>query len=353
LLSQGGSGVNDLGNSYNVVGIGIAKAANIVWNAESTGRLQPQSQYIDARTAMIEAARALNNGIIGSSDEISVTDAWYAVGVGPYISGSDIAPCSVNTSYSVSTDVTSVTWNIPSNLQIISGQGTNTIVVRPVASGTSQGAVIQLTGTFRGETLKLSKTISVGCRYITSLTASSTSVSPGSNVTFTAYPTFPASEGDYEWMVSPTTGASQSPWRNTNYITFSGGSSSYVVGVRAISSCTTPGSWTTTYIGVSSLSAPISFTASVDPSNSVVVSFDSGTPEESGISAASASLSTKQMQTYNWQLLYAITGALAASGQIASIGGVLNFSNLPTGVYLLKIDMDNNGTPATQKIILK
>jgi len=80
LLSQGGSGTNDLNNSYSVVGIGIPEAANIVWNAESTGKLLSQSQYSDARTAMISAATELYGA--SSNEVIQTTRAWYAVGVG-------------------------------------------------------------------------------------------------------------------------------------------------------------------------------------------------------------------------------------------------------------------------------
>jgi Zn-dependent metalloprotease len=39
LLSEGGSGTNDLGNSYDVSGIGIDKAARIVYRAETQYRL--------------------------------------------------------------------------------------------------------------------------------------------------------------------------------------------------------------------------------------------------------------------------------------------------------------------------
>ncbi|HSC37611.1 MAG TPA: M4 family metallopeptidase, partial [Chitinophagaceae bacterium] len=80
LLSQGGSGINSLGNTYNVTGIGIAKAASIVWYAEQNF-LGPNSQYADARTAMIAAAAALD--CANTTNLVaSVTNAWYAVGVG-------------------------------------------------------------------------------------------------------------------------------------------------------------------------------------------------------------------------------------------------------------------------------
>jgi len=84
LLSQGGSSTNDLGNSYNVAGIGITEAANIVWRAEQN-YLGVNSQYSDARTAMITAATDLY--CANSPEVAAVTNAWYAVGVGAAYSG--------------------------------------------------------------------------------------------------------------------------------------------------------------------------------------------------------------------------------------------------------------------------
>ena len=104
LLSQGGSGtIDDKGvNAYNITGIGIDKAANIVWDAESTGKLLSQSQYADARTAMISAATDLYGNC--STETISVTNAWYAVGV-----GSQFISTSVNFTNQIVTTNTTVT----------------------------------------------------------------------------------------------------------------------------------------------------------------------------------------------------------------------------------------------------
>ena len=79
ILTVGESGTNDLGNSYNVTGIGIDKAAAIAYRNLSV-YLSSNSQYADARTGAIQAAIDLYGA--GSPEEIAVTDAWYAVGVG-------------------------------------------------------------------------------------------------------------------------------------------------------------------------------------------------------------------------------------------------------------------------------
>jgi Zn-dependent metalloprotease len=83
LLSQGGTGTNDLGNTYNVTGIGINKAAAIVYKAE-TSYLTSSANYAQFRTATISAA--IDTFGNNSTEVIAVTNAWYAVGVGnPYI----------------------------------------------------------------------------------------------------------------------------------------------------------------------------------------------------------------------------------------------------------------------------
>ena len=79
LLANGGTGVNDNGDSYNIQGIGIDKAAKIAyWNM--TDVLQRASQYSDARAGAIAAARMLFGHC--SNEEIQTTNAWAAVGVG-------------------------------------------------------------------------------------------------------------------------------------------------------------------------------------------------------------------------------------------------------------------------------
>ena len=85
LLSQGGSGTNDLGNAFSVAGVGIDAAAKIAFRAESV-YLTASSTYANARTAAISAATDLYGA--GSTQVTAVTNAWYAVGVGAAAGGS-------------------------------------------------------------------------------------------------------------------------------------------------------------------------------------------------------------------------------------------------------------------------
>lgn len=82
LLSNGGNGRNDLGNNYQVTGVGIEKAAKIAFR-NLTLYLISTSNYKDARFFSIKAAEDLFGKC--SKEVEATTNAWYAVGIGnPY-----------------------------------------------------------------------------------------------------------------------------------------------------------------------------------------------------------------------------------------------------------------------------
>ncbi len=82
LISEGGRGTNDNGDDYDVTAIGMDKGAQIVYRAESV-YMTSSTDYADMRTYTIQAARDIYGQ--GSDEEQTVTNAWYAVGVGsPY-----------------------------------------------------------------------------------------------------------------------------------------------------------------------------------------------------------------------------------------------------------------------------
>ncbi len=83
ILTAGKSGTNDKGDTYNVNGIGIDKAAQITFAMENY--MNSNSTYTSARTYGIQAAKDLYGAY--SAEEIAVTNAFYAVGVGAAYSG--------------------------------------------------------------------------------------------------------------------------------------------------------------------------------------------------------------------------------------------------------------------------
>lgn len=88
LLAEGGSGTNDNNDSYNVIGIGVDKAAKVAFRNNTT-KLSSNSTFADARAGAIASAQELFGA--GSLEEIAVTNAWYAVGVGAAYVGSGSA----------------------------------------------------------------------------------------------------------------------------------------------------------------------------------------------------------------------------------------------------------------------
>jgi Zn-dependent metalloprotease len=80
LLVNGGVGVNDVTDSFNVAGLGITKAEKIAFR-NLTVYLNPSSNHDEARFYAIKSAIDLYGPC--SPEVESTTNAWYAVGVGP------------------------------------------------------------------------------------------------------------------------------------------------------------------------------------------------------------------------------------------------------------------------------
>ena len=163
LLTEGGSGVNGIQEVYNVVGIGIDKAAKIVYKAETETMFNsPSLNFANARNAMINAAKFLY--FANSPEVIAVTNAWHAVGVGnQYPPLSISGPGSVCTSgvfsFVAPLGTTSIVWSGDSKLSITSGQGTSSATFSKTANGIS---TIKAVITADGNVSTLTKTVNVG-----------------------------------------------------------------------------------------------------------------------------------------------------------------------------------------------
>lgn len=84
LLTDGGAGTNDIGNNYNVSGIGLDDAGKIAFRT-LTIYLTVNSQYQDAYTTSLQAAEDLFGPC--SPQLESTHNAWYAVGFGSGYTG--------------------------------------------------------------------------------------------------------------------------------------------------------------------------------------------------------------------------------------------------------------------------
>ncbi|MCO6500607.1 MAG: M4 family metallopeptidase [Vicingus serpentipes] len=88
LLTDGGTGTNDNGDTYTVNGLGLTKASQIAFR-NLTVYLTSNSNYADARFYSIQAAVDLFGAC--SPEVEAVTNAWYAVGVGQVYSPNAVA----------------------------------------------------------------------------------------------------------------------------------------------------------------------------------------------------------------------------------------------------------------------
>lgn len=107
LLSVGGSGTNDKGNSFTVSGIGLSAAEQIIYRTE-TVYLTATSKYADWRTACINAATDLYGA---SSNQVTqVQNAWYAVGIGTAGGGGGCNTPTGLASSSITSSSATVSW---------------------------------------------------------------------------------------------------------------------------------------------------------------------------------------------------------------------------------------------------
>lgn len=150
LLTQGGSGTNDLGNTFNVSGVGINKAEKIAYRTEQL--LNSSANYAMARTMSIQAATELYGA--NSCEVIAVIRAWYAVGVGADYSGAgsflingNNAICATHTGqYSISPANANTVWSVSgiAGATVSPATGTTTTVTVP-ASATSGSFLLTAT----------------------------------------------------------------------------------------------------------------------------------------------------------------------------------------------------------------
>jgi bacillolysin len=226
LLVNGGTGTNGVGNSYNVTGIGIDEAEDLIVEAVFNNYLDNLTTYSAIRTAMVNAARSLcsnQNGALVNQ----VESAWHAVGVGTQptiatISGPTLICSSPNSTFVLSGRPagTTVAWTKSANLDYVSGQGTNSYIVN--ASASSGAGWVKATITYSCDVLTLpSYAVWVGTPII-SITGPDYGCTNTSH-TFHAQPTnsLSAPSSYSSWGIDPNDGYISTNWNGEYaYITF-------------------------------------------------------------------------------------------------------------------------------------
>lgn len=142
VLAVGETSTNDNNDSYSVTGIGVDDAAALTWRTESI-YLNTTSDYADFRTYSIQSAVELFGS--GSAQEIAVTNAWYAVGVGAeYVQTCALAAPGNLSSSSINDNGFTLSWNGVSGALsytvTVGGSTTNVSGTSYVATGLNAGS---------------------------------------------------------------------------------------------------------------------------------------------------------------------------------------------------------------------
>ena len=138
ILSQGKSGTNDHGYSYNVSGITIDKAEKIVYKA-LCDYMTINTDFYDARDCTVKAAKDLYGA--NSNEVKSVMDAWNAVGVITLtISGPDVV-CQGNFTLNNPPSET-IYWSVSGPFNIGPTTGNSTTVTANGGFGSTPSATL-------------------------------------------------------------------------------------------------------------------------------------------------------------------------------------------------------------------
>lgn len=177
LLSQGGSGTNDISNAYTVTGIGIDKAAAIAYRT-NTFYLISTSNYASARTAAIQSATDLYGA--GSPEVIATTNAWYAVGVGSAYSSACGVPSALTSSAITSSSAT-ISWTAGSNaVSYLVEYKTSAATTWTTAAAATTSTSVSLTGLTASTTYNWRVTTNCSASTSTAATASFTTTAVAS-----------------------------------------------------------------------------------------------------------------------------------------------------------------------------
>jgi bacillolysin len=141
LLTAGGSGTNDINDSFSVTEVGMTKSANIAYRLESV-YLSSNSTYADSRTFGIQAATDLYGA--GSQEVISTTNAFYAVGIGAeYVQSCSLAAPTNFAASNINDNGFTLTWNTVSGAAsykvIVNGTSTTVSGTTYIATGLVPG----------------------------------------------------------------------------------------------------------------------------------------------------------------------------------------------------------------------
>lgn len=293
--------------------------------------IRPDLTETQVRTTLQNTAKDLGTAGFDNTYGYGLVKAYAALNaVELRISGSSTV-CNQET-YSIDLPLgATVQWRVSSNLSIVSNS-MNSVVVKKSPSGKFGPGWIGATFQYNGISINTpNKILSyIGTPVVTSISGP-TSISIGGG-SYTASPSYTSDVCNYKWGVYPTNGASMSPWRNTNYVSFSK-EGYYTITCQAISDC---GYGTAAYLSVR-VSRSGSNTLSIypNPANDVV------TVELQEEYTVYDNLSEQRTFKVNTHRPYEIqlwsTSAMLKKFTADQPVCQISVSGLPSGIYFIRV----------------
>jgi Zn-dependent metalloprotease len=199
LLCNGGSGTNDLNNSYTITALSNLDAEKIAFRALSV-YFTPTTNFAAARLHTIQAAKDLFGACSNQLEQ--VIRAWYAVGVGSNFSG-NANPSFFSNNYSCSAPATISFVNTTSyafNYNWSFGDGTTSNVLNPTHTYTAGGVyTVKLYATGCNNLLdSIVKTAYVTVNIPQAPTANAVSICANSSASISAI-----GNGTIQWFSNP------------------------------------------------------------------------------------------------------------------------------------------------------
>jgi Zn-dependent metalloprotease len=235
LLVNGGSGTNGVGNPYNVYGVGINTAEDLIVEAVFNNYLDNTTTYPEIHTAMVNAANTLYGG---QSDLLvnQVENAWYAVGLGAQptqmiISGPTLL-CSSGGVYSISNVPAgyNINWSSSDYITRVSPQNSNPCTF----SGSGGSGWITATISLNNESVTLPHYIVWGGPPSTTSISGPSTTPPYDTKSYYAYADH--TEGtSFNWWASPSSYLIW-PYNDMANVYFTG-TGYYMVYAQAYNSC--------------------------------------------------------------------------------------------------------------------
>lgn len=350
LLSDGGSGTNDIGNTYYVNGVGITAAQKIAYRAESL-YLNSSADYSAARNATIQAATDLASSIPNAVSE--VTNAWYAVGVGAQyqytISGpSQVCDQGTYTINNLPAGATVVWSATPSGIVSLQQNG-NSVTLTKVGGGKiTLSAAINNSFTIKKSNIQVGTVVPPFNLYRGTSGVSYGVV--GVNYTFKAYgATTSTNDLDYYWTVTPPNLEDDFPSEfgglEFDYMASTPGD--YIVTLSCNGAC----GWSDPVTKVFNFrESGLAFTLSPNPSSNTTTINMTSPANASASTLLSASESSGFSTSYSVKVLDAY-GSVVYMGTKQGKQFTISTSSFRNGVYAVTV---SDGTNTYQnKLIIK